>query len=255
MKLKDLYKLVIWDILNPFLLNLRKHNKYKFDSSFTGINLGSGIDNPPNWLDVDGGATHFFVKKLPKFITSKFFKYFNMANNYSFEEYYEKLNSFKSIHFNLCNGIPFESEAIPNIFSSHFFEHLFKNDCDCEFLLKECYRVLKSGGLIRICVPSLDDEVIAIKEAIDEYENGTINKIQKYVTSDIVGYNSKFSNHRFMYDYKELHNLLQKIGFIEIERKYFKKGNIPDVELLDTRNGIFVEAKKPYHFINQRNNG
>ena len=35
----------------------------------------------------------------------------------------------------------------------------------------------------------------------------------------------------------------------------FKKGNIPDVELLDTRNGIFVEAKKPYHFINQRNNG
>jgi len=243
MKLNDFYKLVIWDILNPFLLNLKKHNKYKFDSSFTGISLGSGIDNPPNWLGVDGGATHLLVKKLPKFITSAFFEYFNMAVNYSFVEYSEKLNSFNSIHFDLCHGIPFESESIPNIFSSHFLEHLFKKDC--KGLLKECYRVLKSRGLIRICVPSLDDEVIAIKEAIDQYENGNIDKIQKYVTSDIVGYNSKFSNHRFMYNYKELHNFLQNIGFIEIERKYFKKGNIPDVELLDTANGIFLEAKKP----------
>ena len=242
MKLKDLIKLVIWDILNPFFLDLRKHKKYKFNSSLTGINLGSGIDNPPNWLGVDGGATPFLVKNFPKFITSKAFKNFNMADNYSFEEYYDKLNSFTSIHFDLCNGIPFECESIPNVFSSHFFEHLFKDDC--ELLLKECYRVLKSGGLIRICVPSLDDEVIAIKEAIDEYEIGNINKIQKYVTCDIVGHRSKFSNHRFMYDYKELHNLLQNIGFIDIERQYFKKGNIPDVKLLDTRDGIFLEAKK-----------
>ena len=198
MKLKDLYKLISWDIINPFLLNLKKDNKYKFTSSFTGINLGSGCDNPPNWLGIDGGVTLFLIKKLPKCIISRFFKYFNMANNSSFEEYYKKINSFNSIHFDLCYGIPFESESIPNIFSSHFLEHLFKDDC--EFLLKECYRVLKSGGLIRICVPSLDGEVIAIRKAIDEYENGNINKIQKYVTSDIVGYNSKFSNHRFMYD-------------------------------------------------------
>lgn len=253
MKLNDFYKLVVWDIFNPILLNLKRHKKYKFDSSLTGLNLGCGIDNPPNWMGVDGGATHLLVKKFPKFITSKIFKKFNMADNYSFKEYYEKLNSFDSIHFDLCYGIPFESESIPNIFSSHFFEHLFKKDC--EFLLKECYRVLKSGGLIRICVPSLDDEVLAIKEAIDEYEKGNIKKIQKFVTSDIVGYNSKFSNHRFMYNHNELYNLLQTIGFVEIERRYLKKGNIQDVELLDTRNGLILEAKKPQHLVNHIKDG
>ena len=68
MKLKDVYKLIIWDILNPFPLKIKKYKKYKFDSSFAGINLGGGIDNPPAWLDIDGGATHFLVKKLPKFM-------------------------------------------------------------------------------------------------------------------------------------------------------------------------------------------
>jgi len=166
-----------------------------------------------------------------------------MVDNYSFDEYYVKLKSFKSIHFDLCNGLPFENESISYIFSSHLIEHLFKKDC--EFLLKECYRVLKSCGLIRICVPSLDDEVVAIKEAIAEYENGNINKIQKYVTSDIVGYKSKFSNHRYMYNYEKLHKLLHNKGFVEIERKNYKHGNIPDVRLLDSRDGIIVEAKKP----------
>ena len=95
-------------------------------------------------------------------------------------------------------GFPLKVNLYPIYFHLIFWNIFFKDDC--EFLLKECYRVLKSGGLIRICVPSLDGEVIAIRKAIDEYENGNINKIQKYVTSDIVGYNSKFSNHRFMYD-------------------------------------------------------
>lgn len=242
MELTDFYKLIIWDVLNPFFLNLKKNKRYKLDFKYTGLNLGGGIDNPPNWLDIDGGATHFLVKKLPKFITSKFFKNFHISSNFTFNEYYKKLNSFDSIYHNLSFGIPFGDETVPNIFSSHFFEHLFKEDC--EFVLKESYRVLKPSGIIRICVPSLDDEVNDIENAINEYKNGNTQKVQKYVTSDIVGHYPKFSVHRYMYNFEELKYMLENAGFIDIEQKSFKKGSIPNVEKLDTRNGLIVEARK-----------
>lgn len=243
MKFKDFLKVMIWECLNPLLLRWNRNKRYSFDPCFTGVNLGCGIDNPNNWLGIDGGATHFLVQKIPYFVTKRMFRHFSMGRNYSFDEYYSKLCSFKTIHHDLLYGIPFANESIPHIYSSHFLEHLFLKDC--EFLLKECWRVLNHGGLIRIVIPSLDDEVRAIREAVIQYECGNIAPIQKYVTSDIVGYNSKFSNHRHMYNYNGIKRLLVEVGFIEVSQKDYKLGDIPDVELLDSRNGIFIEGKKP----------
>jgi hypothetical protein len=47
-----------------------------------------------------------------------------------------------------------------------------------------------------------------------------------------------------MYNFIELKKSLKTVGFKNIREFQFKKGNIPDVELLDTREGIFVEAVK-----------
>ncbi len=242
MKTSDILKIVVWEIINSFILNFKKNKIYHFNENYTGLNLGCGIDNPPTWLGIDGGASHYFFRILPKTIVKMFFSLFNMSNKYEFNDYFNKIYSFKFIHFELRNGIPFNDNTIPNIYSSHFFEHIFKEEA--EKLLLECNRVLKKNGLIRICVPSLDDEVSKIKEAIKEYENKNINNIQKYVTTSIVGYNSYYSNHRYMYNYLELKKLLKKCGFRDVNEREISKGKIKDVEILDTREGIFVEARK-----------
>ena len=39
-------------------------------------------------------------------------------------------------------------------------------------------------------------------------------------------------------------NLLIKIGFKNVQKKLFGIGDFPDVEKLDTLNGLFVETKK-----------
>ena len=141
------------------------------------------------------------------------------------------------------SGFLFCDNSVKNIYSSHFLEHILFEDA--KKLFKECYRVLINGGHIRICVPSLDKEVESIKHAIIEYENGNISTVQKYLTSNSIGYISYYSAHRQMYNYENLYLILSNSGFTQIKQYDFKVGEIIDVELLDTRNNsLYVEAMK-----------
>jgi predicted SAM-dependent methyltransferase len=55
---------------------------------------------------------------------------------------------------NFLNGIPFEDVSIDVVYHSHVLEHFSKTD-GVNFI-KECYRVLKPNGIIRIAVPDLE---------------------------------------------------------------------------------------------------
>ena len=59
------------------------------------------------------------------------------------------------IRCNLLKGLPFEEEEIDWIYNSHFLEHLSYSDALS--FLRECYRVLKPLGGIRIVVPDLEE--------------------------------------------------------------------------------------------------
>lgn len=212
MKRTDLAKLLLWDVLNPIMLNFRKRKKYHFPKGCKGLNLGCGASNIPGWVGIDGGIAHQLMKKWPKWVIKPLFKFFNMSANYTFDQYMAKYKNVQIIHHELKNGIPFPDNSVANIYSSHFFEHLFKKDA--EKLLLESYRVLKQGGIIRICVPSLKIEVEEIKNAIRKYEDGDIMPIQKYVTSEITGFNDVYSNHRWMYVFRNLNLFSRMQGFL-----------------------------------------
>jgi len=243
MKFSDTLKSFGWNVVNPLLLKIKKNRKYKFTADYHGLNIGCGLHNQSNWVGIDGGFSHYMVHRTPKVLLKPFFRKFNMAKNYSFDEYYSHLRSFKLIHHELTYELPFSENTVPNIFSSHFFEHLFKEQT--EKLLLECFRVLLPGGRIRICVPSLEDAVGGIERAIESYKNGDIEAVQTYLTSEIVGFNSVYSNHRYMYNAEALTGLLEKVGFTSVEEFSNQKGKIIDVELLDTRDGLFIEGVKP----------
>ena len=242
MRTKGFLQLFAWECVNPLILGLKKGKRYKFNSSFSGINLGCGTSNPLNWLGIDGGVFLLF-RKMPKFITKRVWKHFNMSDIHTFESYISFLDTTNVIHYNLQYGIPFDDETVPAIYSSHFFEHLFKDDA--VRLLKDCYRVLQKGGIIRICVPSIENEVSKIKEALIAYESGDIDKVQQYVTFKQIGFINKYSSHKYMYNYLEMRKILGRAGFVNISEKQFGIGSIPNVEDLDNRDGIFVEAIKP----------
>lgn len=60
----------------------------------------------------------------------------------------------KVIAHNLLLGVPFASDSFDAVYHSHVLEHFKKPDA-LPFI-KECFRVLKPGGCLRVVVPDLE---------------------------------------------------------------------------------------------------
>ena len=59
------------------------------------------------------------------------------------------------IKANLLETLPLESGVADVVYSSHFFEHIPRLAVDR--FLNECFRVMRSGGKIRLVMPDLDE--------------------------------------------------------------------------------------------------
>ncbi|WP_234300753.1 class I SAM-dependent methyltransferase [Sphaerospermopsis aphanizomenoides] len=58
------------------------------------------------------------------------------------------------IAHNLRQGIPFPDESFDVVYHSHLLEHFHKSEA--EPFIKECYRVLRPQGILRVVVPDLE---------------------------------------------------------------------------------------------------
>lgn len=63
-------------------------------------------------------------------------------------------NSTNVIEHNLLSGIPFSDNTYDLVYHSHVLEHFSQNDG--KKLIKECFRVLKPDGVLRIAIPDLE---------------------------------------------------------------------------------------------------
>ena len=76
--------------------------------------------------------------------------YINIGCGFHFHEDWTNIDFHASgkdvIAHNLLKGIPFSDASFEVAYHSHVLEHFLKKDAD--FLISECYRVLKPGGMI-----------------------------------------------------------------------------------------------------------
>lgn len=241
MKSVTLIKYLTWEIVNRRILRFKKRKKYDFPKNYLVLNVGCGLDNPPDSLGMDGGI-YVLYKFLPRMILKKIYARTNNANNYSLDELINKIKKSNIIHHDLNYGLPFSDDSVPYVFTSHFLEHLYYEDA--EKFLKESYRILAPGGAIRICIPSLDEEVNEIKQALQKYESGNVESIQKYVTVRDNQYKDPFFSHKYMYNFYELNKILSGVGFTNVKECSFGQSSIPNFLNMDTRQGLIVEASK-----------
>ncbi len=147
------------------------------------------------------------------------------------------------------NGLPFRSESVDSIYSTHMFEHFYADEL--KRLLRECARVLKSGGGVRLIVPSLESAIAAYTQQ----RNDWFDPFPQHL--DSIG--GRFSNfvfcdgqHRTAFDFGYLSEVLREAGFHEVEKSAEGKSrlygmDVPPYEpgdLKDLPHSLYVEAFK-----------
>lgn len=143
------------------------------------------------------------------------------------------------INHDLSKGLPFEDYSVDYIYNEHFIEHLSREDG--LLFLKECYRVLKLDGVLRIACPDLD-------QLIESYIKDTWRNADWVKTYNCEWIESKCQminvcmnefpwGHKYVYNKEELKNRLILAGFLvkNIEEASYSKSNYKELQNVDTR--------------------
>lgn len=201
------------------------------------LNLGCGSQTPKDWINVDYALGARF-SKLPFFqVLNRKFKIFNL--DWSSDIYL----------YDLTRSFPWEDASVDIIYSSHALEHLSK--ADGYHFLKECQRVLRPSGILRVVVPDLssivkkylEEELRAddFVEALGVLYNKSRNPLKNWLAPFVQ------SPHQCMYDTKTLLKILHEIGF-KAEGKQPFESDISDIENIElaarTQEAVIVEGKK-----------
>lgn len=141
------------------------------------------------------------------------------------------------LRLDASKAFPFKDDTFDFIFTEHMIEHICY--ADAAAMLKECHRVLKDGGKIRVSTPDL--EVLT-----EVYRNSRSGLEQDFVVyhctkhdspylSEIFVVNDYFRlwGHSFIYDQDTLTALLVEAGFVDIQRRQIAESPEPELRSID----------------------
>ena len=148
--------------------------------------------------------------------------------------------------WNLTEGLPFPDSSCSAVFSEHLIEHVTKEDA--ARLLRECYRVLKSGGVLRISTPDAerylrsyagDGEFLRHPSFVESIET-PLERINKMMR--------EYGQHLWVYDAESLILLMRKTGFSSAAEQQYGVSTHPRMQRIDSEErafeSLYVEAIK-----------
>jgi len=125
------------------------------------------------------------------------------------------------LYWDLRRGIPFATSSVDAIFAEHLLEHLTL-DQGIE-LLRECRRVLRPIGVVRIGVPDLGRYVASYLGQDDLIDIALPGRPTRAIALSEPFF---MYGHRTMFDFETLEYALRHSGFSVVERSEFGTGRI-----------------------------
>lgn len=118
--------------------------------------------------------------------------------------------------------LPFAGGSFSYVFAEHMIEHIEYDDG--QNLIREIYRVLRPGGVVRIATPDLVRCASVVIEPLAPearaYVDWSNDKFGNHVNgraSFVLNRLMRWWGHRFLYDQPTLRDLLTGAGFVAIE--------------------------------------
>lgn len=127
----------------------------------------------------------------------------------------------------------FDDNSVRYIYTSHFLEHLEYPKAALDFV-RECYRLLTPGGVLRIIVPGIekiigayvqgDQAFFAIQEEM--HPSWCTTKLEHLMYAL-----QQNGQHKYGYDFETLEKLLSQAGFGEIVESDYNKSQVDDLRI------------------------
>ena len=210
------------------------------------INFGCGQTPTKGWVNIDNSFALKLAKLPHLLLLLKIFKLLNKSQISNIE-----FNKRRNIIFaDATKEFPFKDNSADIIYSSHMLEHLSRHSAS--HFIKECHRVLKKGGILRIVVPDikkLSDAYLIDKDSDKFLEDSllacpSITTLKEKIYFLFIG----FRHHQWMYDFTSLKRLIANHGFNNIVEQFpgisliEKPGDLNLNERADE--SIYIEAMK-----------
>jgi predicted SAM-dependent methyltransferase len=157
-----------------------------------------------------------------------------------------------SLRFDCRRSLLFSDSSVKRIRCEHFLEHLDRHE-EVPRLLKDCFRVLQQGGILRIVVPDAVSYIRAYctgdKEAwlalgwnLDDLPPDLMTRM------DIINHVfHQGGEHLYAYDFETLESCLMSAGFTNVLRSNFGRSQDPELrdDLPNHRPySLYIEAVK-----------
>jgi predicted SAM-dependent methyltransferase len=165
------------------------------------------------------------------------------------------------VYLDARRRFPLPDQSFDVVFCEHMLEHIdYRDGLHC---LRECFRVLRPGGRIRIATPSLDRLARLCGGDLTELQSRYVKWVVDTLLDDADAYlpalvvNNFFQawGHRFIYDAEALTHSLETAGFAEVvecrvgesshEELAGLEGHMSDEPELNAYETMVLEARRP----------
>lgn len=126
------------------------------------------------------------------------------------------------IFLDATRPFPFADDTFAVVYSEHMIEHV--SYADGAAMLRECFRVLRPGGTIRIVTPDLaflrallDDAPHPQRDAYMTFYQRHHRLADPFTVTHLVNHFVRAWGHQFIYDRDTLTGLLRSAGFAAVE--------------------------------------
>jgi SAM-dependent methyltransferase len=192
------------------------------------VNIGCGTDVAEGWWNIDNSPS-VTLSRVP-----------GVRRVLNLPEWP------KDVHrHDVLAGMPFADGTVSRIYSSHTFEHFTYEQSVT--VARECFRVLKVGGILRIVVPDLEK---IVREYLNDPEPMASHRfidrlLLSHTWRDAL---HPGAHHSQMFDGKSLAAMLREAGFSDPQVTTYGESKISDILKVELesrrRESLYVEAEK-----------
>jgi SAM-dependent methyltransferase len=215
------------------------------------LNVGAGGSTADGWINLEASPTLLIVRALPDGLLRALARLLSPPRRESLLQFARA--SSKLRYGDARHRLPFDDGSVDAIYSSHFLEHVRREDA--LGFLRECHRVLRTGGVLRLVVPDLRrlarlylagqgearltaDRFVEATLLTSASPPGLLRRCLSALLDR--------AEHLWMYDAESLVAILREAGFPEPVERRFRESRLADVDELDlperAEESVYAEA-------------